>query len=316
MVNENKSIDWPSLSIKVDSTDLGLRIIIEVYLREPPEGHYFIIDDRVTLTLKRADNDLKILDFPISFRKRYLTISSIPYHVVFVADINQAIIKTVEKMRKGQDLKAELNTQTVYGEVDRTTGQFKKVNYLYISSARTSDFKTITAKEWIEKVLKPAGYGERLILEIPFTFPEFPPSLSTQNIMSDFRNNLNRAIEELNRAYDNYLNYRNDDAVDRVRESLDAFRGILKDNKTLLQIELLEKTSTCSRNISEEIFNSFINIIDSLYNVSSKGLHAVNQKGELHKFRAYSEDSEALICGLLSTLIFFAKKYERRLQMP
>ncbi|GAF95569.1 unnamed protein product, partial [marine sediment metagenome] len=120
---------------------------------------------------------------------------------------------------------------------------------------------------------------------------------------------------ELNRAYDNHLNYRTDNAIDRTRESLDAIRRFLKENKTFLSTELLEKTSTCSDNISKEIFESLINIVDSLYNIASKGPHSVTRGGELLDFRPDTEDSEAIICGLLCTLLFLSKKLEKRLEI-
>ncbi len=309
------SIDWASITLNSTSNDFGIRLNVGVYLTEPPAGHYFIMDDRVTLTLNREDNDRKILELSMYYKRKYLTISSVPYHVVFTTQINHDIIKTVEKERNGQDIKVMLRIESVMAEVDRSTKQFKEVMYLYLGSERTTDNKTVTAREWIDKVLVPLGYGKKLIIEIPFTFPKLPSLLPRQTVMNDFQNVLTRAIEELDSAYHNYLGYRNDDAVVRVRESLDAFRGFVKDNKMMLKTELLENTSTCSHHISEEIFDSLIQIIDSLHNIASKGPHAVTRSGELFDFRPYSEDSETLICGLLCTLVFLAKKLERRMMI-
>jgi len=274
------------------------------------------MDDRVTLMILRADGGQTILELPMLYQDRYLKISSRRLFVNFIADINQTLIKKVEKLRKGQDLKVSIRTETVYAEIDPDSRQFGKVKYLYAGGlGRTTNVKIVTAREWIENVLVPAGYGKRLILEIPLSFPEFPPSLPAKGIMKDFRDQLIRAIEDLNRAYEDYLNYRNDSSVDRVRESLDAFRRLIKDRKGLLLTELLERTSTCSQNISSEIFDSIINIIDSLYNIASKGPHAVTRSGLLFDFRPNSEDSEALICGLLGVLIFLSNKLEKRLQL-
>ncbi len=314
-MDEETSIDWASLTINLRPTDFGLQLVVSASIIKLPRSGYLIVEDMATFSLKRADTSKPILELPMSYLRRYLNVVQEHTTIKFVANIDQMLVKRVEKLRKGQDLEASLKTETIYMEVDRDSRELGKLGWLYLGPQRVKDFRLITTREWIDKVLVPAGYGRKLILEIPFGFPEFPSSLPDQTVMSSFRDHLLRAIKELMGGYESYMNCRNDEAVNKVRESLDSFRKFLKDNKILLLRELLENTSTCSHQISEEIFASIICIVDSLYNISSKGPHAVTRGGQIFDFRPNSEDSEALICGLLGVLIFLSKKFERRLQI-
>jgi len=251
------------------------------------------------------------------FRDKYNNIAHTKTTLRFIADITKPIINKIEKLRNGQDLQINFRGSTRYVQIDSEPNTFGKIANFYFSPIRTDANKTVTAREWIDIVLKPAGYGDRLIVEIPSSFPkidELSISIANRQVWVELRERLIRAITDLKRAQDEYLNYRNDNVADRVRESADAIRKFLKSNKTMLATELMENTSTCSSNISEELFNSLIKILESVYNFGSKSPHAVTRVGPLMEYRPDIEDSEMLIAGLLSVLLYISKKLEKRLQ--
>ena len=101
--------------------------------------------------------------------------------------------------------------------------------------------------------------------------------------------------------------------VDQIREVTDLLYNI-QNKQSLYKTYgkyLIEKTATGSDNISEEIIESIFNIIDALFNISSKGPHSVNRDRVPMVYSPKYEDGDTLL-GITTFIYYFlSKKFER-----
>lgn len=179
---------------------------------------------------------------------------------------------------------------------------------------QSSPFKVFTAREWVNSVLKKMGYGDRLILEIPIAFPSLDRlQEGSWSNLSDLQSRLVRAIKSLQQAQEEYLNYRNRDCLDRVREASDSLKKFLHDNENFPEA-LLVRTATCSGNIAPELFGSLTNIVDAVFNFASKCPHAVTKAGNLMDYQPEAEDAEFLIGTTAAVLAYLSRKLEKSVQ--
>lgn len=308
-------VDINSLSLQIEQRDSERVLIAQVY-GEFPLANFFILDEDIRLEFKIAGKETTLHELKMSMGARLQNIPGNPTSVRFYSPLPQSSIEKIENQRRGHDLVLNLNINNVtYAPIDGTTGTFGKISRFYWSPTKTSEVKVYTAREWIDTVLKKTGYGDRLILEIPVTFPHLDASLpSQQTSLSELGNRLVRAIADIQRAHEEYLNHRNDSCIDRVREASDSLRTFI-DKESTLSEELLTRTATCTKNVAPELFESLTTMVNSIFSLSSKGIHAVTKRGESMDYRPDSEDAELLVGAMSAIVAYLATKLEKRTKL-
>lgn len=132
--------------------------------------------------------------------------------------------------------------------------------------------------------------------------------------LDNLKERIIRGIKLLKKITEEY-NMRKDSekCIDRIREVTDLLHNI-PNKKSLYKIYgeyLIEKTATGSDNISEEIIENIFNIIDALFNISSKGPHAVKRSGVSMEYYPKYVDGDTLL-GITTFIYYFlSKKIER-----
>ena len=118
---------------------------------------------------------------------------------------------------------------------------------------------------------------------------------------------LRKAIVEYNTTKDV------EKSVDYVRRATDLLHNIPNRNALygIYGRYLIGKSATGSDNISEDLMKGIFSIIDSLFNISSKGPHETTRKGERMEYYPKYEDADVLL-GLVSFVYYFlSRKFER-----
>jgi len=171
-----------------------------------------------------------------------------------------------------------------------------------------------------DKVLKPYGLNERFILEMPFKFPNISTLTTNKPELEVLKKRILKGINLLKRAKEEYDTTKDvDKIVNYIRQAADRlynFPNATNDSqkKALYKIfgeYLIEKSSTGSNNISEALMTNIFDFNKSLFDISSKGPHAVTQSGETMEYHPKYEDADMLL-GITSFVYYFlAKKFER-----
>jgi hypothetical protein len=172
----------------------------------------------------------------------------------------------------------------------------------------------ITREEWAEKVLKPVGVNDRFIFEIPCKLPDITSLNIEEAILNELKERIVHGINLLRNAINEYNTTKDmEKSVDYVRRATDLLHNI-PNRDALYGIYgryLIEKSATGSGNISEDLMKEIFNIIDSLFNISSKGPHETTRKGERMEYHPKYEDADVLL-GVVSFVYYFlSKKFER-----
>jgi len=250
------------------------------------------------------------------------------FYTYFTPDLFQ----TIETFRAGENLKININIGKIYllnfkrigtfnpiqgSKTEIQKGEISTENFLIVQRPaykQNQEFLNITREQWSDKVLKPYNTMNRFIIELPYQFPD----VSTQNVnkseLDDLKDRVIRGITLLRKITEEY-NMRRDSekCVDRIREVTDLLHNI-PNKKSLYKIYgeyLIEKTFTGSDNISEEIIANIFNIIDALFNISSKGPHAVTKGRVIMEYYPKYEDGDILL-GITTFIYYFlSKKFER-----
>jgi len=310
-MNETTSpIKLQSLEFNVSQKIYGPMLQARIYT-ESLIGSYLIIEDRTHITLHKYSDENKRIILPMPFKDKHLRISS-GQIIIFETPLDQNLLKKIEEIREGDDLKARIEIEVSWIQLTKENRLEKLERYNW-SSPYIYDFATIPKQMWLEQVLNKMGYGMRLFFDIPMDFPTLQAKIQ-YSLLDELRKRLARSIEELTKARNAYINYDHDTVVDRVREATDSLRDFIKNNKAQLANELLLYTGTCSSNISNILWDDLVKIVDSLFNFGSKGPHAVLRGGtQLIDYRPDVEDAELLFAMMVINLSYIAKKLEKRL---
>ena len=251
-------------------------------------------------------------------------------HIHFYTFLTPELCKDIESFRAGGNLRVHLRIDELYLLFYEPYDDFSQINsstsilrgkilgviiLSYDGSAYTRDHLLVTREQWNEKVIRPLGMGERFIIEIPCKFSEINKDIKNDAV-NDLKNRLIRGANLLRRAIDNYNTSADvEKCVNNVRKATDLLHNI-QSRDDLIQLYgeyLIKKSSTGSDNISKELMNDVFKIIDSLFNISSKGPHETTRKGVPMEYHPKSEDAEMLL-GIVSFVYFWMlKKLERSL---
>lgn len=182
----------------------------------------------------------------------------------------------------------------------------------------------ILQDDWVEKVIKPLGMGERFIVEIPCKLPTIPEGTLSPDL-NDLKEKLEKGILKLKDAIDEYNKGRDaEKCIAKVREASDNLHGIKTfeikygvgkpkdlDSIRLYSEFLIENTRTGSEEISNEIMQSIEIIIDQIFNMSSKVPHGLTRKKETFDYEPSCEDAE-MILGIMSlTCYWMSTKFNK-----
>jgi hypothetical protein len=161
--------------------------------------------------------------------------------------------------------------------------------------------------------------GERIIIELPCALPELSGIVYDDGELEKLRKNFGRTIEKLRLANDEYLTKRDHDACIRDLRSAVELLHKLPHNPTKnypyiksYKEFLFEKSGTGSKEISQEVIVNIFNMIDSIFNISSKSVHEIERSsGSTYEYWPKQEDAELLL-GAYSLICFWiASKFER-----
>lgn len=93
--------------------------------------------------------------------------------------------------------------------------------------------------EWAEKVIKPFGMGERIILELPCEYPELDGLVYDNGELEELKNNLKRAIDKIKIINDDYRANRNHNScIKDLRVLLNYFIFYLTTRKSQNNIHM------------------------------------------------------------------------------
>lgn len=290
---------------------------------------------RMILQRERSDEPFKI--FVIPYKK---WIRSTDRYIRFYTPLTDELYDQIESFRAGENLRVylKINQGLYLLPHDTSHGTFTPVkkssstsmlrgNLLqhidiisYGVGGYTKDRLLVTRDQWNEKVLKQLGMGERFIVEIPCELPDMPMDTDCKEI-NDLKDRLTRGANLLRKAVDEYNTAKDvDKCVDNVRRAADLLHNISKkeDKEQTLRLYakyLIEKSSTGSDNISEELINDIFKIIDAIFNISSKGPHETKIGGARMEYCPKYEDAEMLLNVVSLIYSWMLKKFERQLSV-
>ena len=201
-------VDIDTLSLSVEQRGDEKLLIVDVYWTFPL-SNFFILDEDIRLTMSATDGST-LNEFSLSMGRRVQNVSAQPSSARFYSPLMQSAVDRMEKQRRGQDLALRFAIHGLtYVIIDRTKKALGSVCEFRWHPTRTTQLKVYTARDWIDNVLKKMGYGDRLLLEVPITFPRLDGISPSPTPLLELRNRLSRAVAEVQRAHDDYLNYRN-----------------------------------------------------------------------------------------------------------
>ncbi len=330
----NKPIEWriePS-----DEEKEPFRFILKMGL-ETDTG-YYIISNKSKIIFNRKGSD-ENGSFDCTPMKRYIENSD--KYLEFYLPITLDVYREIEDLRIGNHLEVYLHIEEMllisYIMPQRPTfktGQSatkayfdqysnQRVNLLVkFDITKIPESKLlILQNDWAEKVIKPMGMGERIIIEIPCNLPELSNIAYDDGELEKLKNNLSRTIEKLKFTNDEYLAKRDHDAcIQNLRGAAELLHKLphnpekpkhypyIKSYKEFL----FEKSGTGSKEISQEILVNIFNIIDSIFNISSKSVHEIeSSSGSTFEYHPKKEDAELLLGAYSLVCSWITNKLER-----
>lgn len=316
--------------LKLESVIPGVlfpKLILEVEINS--SGEFLILESNANLIFKREGNN-ESMEIYCEPYENY--IGSSTKYFKFYTYFTPELLQSIETFRAGENLKVNVNIGKLYllrfeamgtynpiqgSKAEVRKGEISAENFFIMQRPiyrHSQEFLIITREHWSEKVLEPYNSMNRFIIEMPYQFPE----ISIQNVykteLDDLRNRLIHGIKILRKASKEYIITKDSTkCVDRVREATDLLYNI-PNKHSLYKIygeNLIEKTTTGTDNISEELIKDTFKIIDALFNISSKGPHAVTRSGAPMGYYPKYEDGDTLL-GITTFIYYFlSKKFER-----
>jgi hypothetical protein len=186
----------------------------------------------------------------------------------------------------------------------------------------------IMQDEWVERVIKPLGMGDRFIIEIPCKFPDIPEEVLGEPILEDLREKLELGITKLREAIDEYNRGKDrEKCILKIREASDHLYEPLQNRNYEIKFKtgkpedmnrlrsyseyLIENTGTGSKEISNEMMQSIQIIINNIFDMASKVPHSRTRKREPFEYTPSFEDAE-MILGIMSLIYYWMSvKFEK-----
>ena len=179
----------------------------------------------------------------------------------------------------------------------------------------------ILQDDWVAKVIKPLGMGERFIVEIPLELPNIPDGVYSEPYIKDLKEKLEKGVKQLKDAVDEYNKSKDTEkCITNVREASDHLYEIPKNRNYKIEFKcgkqadmerlrlysefLIENTGTGSKEISIEIMQSIQIIIDQIFDMASKVPHGRTRKREDFDYEPNYEDAE-MILGIMSLIYYW-----------
>ncbi len=325
----NLEIGNKPFDLKIESARPGVlfpKLILELEINSSED--FLILESNTNLLFKNVSSNESIEVYCEPYENY---IGSSTRYFKFFTYLTPDLFQSIETIRSGENLKVNVNIGKLYllnfkagvfnpipdSITEIRKGEISTDNFLIVQRPvhkESQEFLLITREQWSEKVLKPYNLISRFIIELPYQFPD----ISIQNVnkteLNDLKDRIIRGIKLLRNITEEY-NMRKDSekCVDRIREVTDLLHSI-QNKQSLYKIYgkyLIGKTATGSDNISEEIIESIFNIIDALFNISSKGPHAVTRSRVPMEYYPKYEDGDILL-GITTFIYYFlSKKFER-----
>lgn len=326
-----KPIDW-RIEPSTGESEL-FNFILKMGL-ENDTGLY-IINNKSKIVFNRRDSEemLELYCFP---KKIYIENSD--KNIEFYLPITLEIYQEIEDLRLGNHLEVRLFIEEMFlvsyllpqrpikgqsatkAYFDQTT-QRHNLLVRYDSTEIPESTMLILQNDWAEKVIKPIGMGDRIIIELPCRFPELKDIAYDDGELEKLRNNLNRAIEKLKLTKDEYLTKKDHDAcVKNLRSAVELLHKLPHNPAKPKQFPfvksykefLFEKSGTGSKEISQEIIEDIFKMVDSIFNISSKSVHEIeSSSGCTFDYCPKKEDAELLLGAYSLICSWIANKFER-----
>jgi hypothetical protein len=228
----NKPIEWRIEQAEEEGKPF--RFILKMGL-ETDTGFY-IINNKSKIIFNRKNSD-EYQGFDCAPTKKYIENSD--RSIEFYLPITLDVYREIEDLRMGNHLEVHLHIEEMFlisyfmtQRPNMKTGQSatKPYSNQYGNQQQLLTVKYDTTKipestllilqnEWAEKVIKPMGMGERIIVEIPCKLPELSDIAYDDGELEKLKNNLKRTIAKLKLINDEYPNL-----PDQVGTLSDQFR--------------------------------------------------------------------------------------------
>lgn len=330
----NKPIEW--LIEQAEEEGKPFRFILKMGL-ETDTGFY-IINYKSEIIFNRKGSD-ESLGFDCIPMERYTDNSK--KSIEFYLPITLEVYREIEDLRMGSHLEVRLHIEEMFlisyfmpqraatktGKSATKTYPDQYGNQQQILIVKYDTIKIpestllILQNDWAEKVIKPMGMGERIIVEIPCKLPELSDIAYDDGELEKLKNNLKRTIAKLKLINDEYLTERDHDACIRdLRGAVELLHDLphnpdkgkhfpyIKSYKEFL----FERSGTGSKEISQEVILNIFDIIDSIFTISTKSVHEIeNSSGSTFDYYPKQEDAEMLLGAYSLICVWIANKFER-----
>jgi hypothetical protein len=249
--------------------------------------------------------------------KNYLDLESLRMggHLMVKLSVNEMFLVPFTKPEKGRRESPQSATEIFTNPYIHQ--YFDSIMIKYDTTKFVDAELLILQDDWVEKVIKPLGLGERFIVEIPCKLPTISEGTLSPDL-NDLKDKLEKGILKLKDAIEEYNKGRDaEKCIAKVREASDNLHGIktfeikyeIGKAKDLESIRLyseflIENTGTGSKEISIEIMQSVQIIIDQIFNMASKVPHGLTRKKETFDYDPCFEDAE-MILGIMSLIYYW-----------
>lgn len=293
------------------------QLILEIQVTSPKDA--FVVCSLVQAVLSKEDTSEK---FPMDFAPKDNMISEGRKTIKFYKEISPAFIRKLEDFRGGSNLRLGVKVDMWFlsydFDINVQAGKIGEVMRMdWSNEGRPGAHLIITREEWIKRVLKPLGFGKRLIVEIPCELPEIVILKPANKILQDFRERVVRAAKELQLAVEKSAKGDKDGAIEKVRKATDALlKNLLRkeDVRKVLAECLMVRSGTATTNVAPEFIDNFYRIVEALFDLSSKGPHAVTKRGELMEYHPELIDAETLTGLALMVVRYVSQKFEKSMK--
>ncbi len=332
--NISKPLDWRVEQLEEADKRFGFILKMEL---ETDTSYYIINNESKIIFNRKSTEDWK--GFDCSPLERYIKNSD--RQIEFYLPLTTEKYREIEDLRMGNHLEAHLHIEEMFlisyfmserpgpkanasptkAYLDQYNNQQKNLLVKYDTLKNPESKLLILQDEWTEKVIKPLGMGERFIIELPIVLPELSDIAYDDGELKKLRKNFGRTIELLRLANDEYLTKRDHNACIRdLRSAVELLHKLPHDPSKGKQYHyiksykefLFEKSGTGSKEISQEIIVNIFEMIDAIYNISSKSVHEIeSSSGSTFEYLPKQEDAELLLGTYSLICAWIANKFER-----
>lgn len=299
---------------------------------------YRVLDCSAKLVFKRRGGE-KTLDLPCSPLRKY--IGPLDKNLEFFGELSLENYNDLESLRMGGHLLVKLSVDELFlipfrkpGKGRRETSQsaveifqsnyredYEPILIKYDTENLNDSELLIVQDDWVEKVIKPLGMGDRLVVEIPIKLPNILEGSIIEPSINDLKEKLEKGIRELKEAIDEYNRGRDaEKCIVKIRAAGDHLYeppnkrtykinfeyGSEVDKQRLQSYSeyLIENTDTGSREISKEIMTGIQIIVNQIYDMASKVPHTRTRRREAFEYEPSTEDADMML-GIISLIYYW-----------